>query len=112
MMRSIRYCLLLLTIYLTASCAPAAVQAQRFTKGADISWLPQMEATGYVFRDANGKPQDCFQILKDHGINAIRLRTFVNPSQDIASGHCSKDETVVMAQRAKKWGMDVGSASL
>ena len=78
-----------------------------FAKGADISWLPQMEATGYKFYSDNGQEEDCFKILKDHGINSIRLRTFVNPSDDQASGHCSKDETVAMAVRAQKWGMKV-----
>ena len=70
-----------------------------FAKGADISWLPQMEASGYTFYNADGKPEDCFKILKDHGINSIRLRTFVNPSDDRQSGHCSKDETVAMAKK-------------
>ena len=78
-----------------------------FAKGADISWLPQMEASGYKFYSDNGDPEDCFKILKDHGINSIRLRTFVNPSDDRFSGHCSKDEAVAMAVRAKKWGMKV-----
>jgi len=78
-----------------------------FSKGADISWLPQMEATGYKFYNDNGVVEDCFKILKDHGINSIRLRTFVNPSNDRASGHCSKAETVAMAVRAKQWGMRV-----
>jgi len=78
-----------------------------FVKGADISWLPQMEATGYRFYNDKGVEQDCFQILKEHGINTIRLRTWVNPSEDKASGHCSKEETVAMAVRAKKWGMRV-----
>ena len=78
-----------------------------FAKGADISWLPQMEATGYKFYNDKGDQEDCFKILKDHGINSIRLRTFVNPSDDKASGHCSKDETVAMAVRAQKWGMKV-----
>lgn len=78
-----------------------------FAKGADISWLPQMEATGYKFYNDNGQEEDCFKILKDHGINSIRLRTFVNPSDDKASGHCSKDETVVMAVRARAFGMKV-----
>ena len=82
-------------------------QKSDFAKGADISWLPQMEATGYKFYNDNGKEEDCFKILKDHGINSIRLRTFVNPSDNPASGHCSKDETVAMALRAKKWGMRV-----
>ncbi|MEK7718548.1 MAG: glycosyl hydrolase 53 family protein [Bacteroidota bacterium] len=79
----------------------------RLVKGADISWLPQMEASGYKFYNDQGNAEECFKILKDHGINAIRLRTFVNPSDDKFSGHCSKDETVAMAVRAKNWGMKV-----
>jgi arabinogalactan endo-1,4-beta-galactosidase len=78
-----------------------------FAKGADNSWLPQMETTGYKFFSDNGVEEDCFKILKDHGINSIRLRTFVNPSTDRASGHCSKAETVAMAVRAKQWGMRI-----
>ena len=78
-----------------------------FAKGADISWIPQMEASGYKFLNDQGKQEDCFRILKDHGVNSIRLRTWVNPSDNPASGHCSKDETVAMAVRAKKWGMRV-----
>jgi len=81
--------------------------ADTFAKGADISWLPQMEASGYKFLNSRGIPEDCFKILKDYGINAIRLRTWVNPSNDKGIGHCSKDETVAMAVRAQKWGMRV-----
>ena len=78
-----------------------------FAKGADIGWLQQMEATGYKFYNDAGVLTDCIQILKDHGINSIRLRTWVNPSNDKASGHCSKEETVAMAVRAKNAGMRV-----
>ena len=87
--------------------APPTAVIDSFVKGADIGWLPQMEATGYKFFNENGVEQDCFQLLKDHGINTIRLRTWVNPSNDKINGHCSKDETVAMAVRAKKWGMRV-----
>jgi len=86
---------------------PVVVPDYSFAKGADISWLPQMEASGYKFYNDQGVEQDCFQILKDHGINSIRLRTWVNPSDNPQSGHCSKDETVAMAVRAQKWGMRV-----
>jgi len=78
-----------------------------FSKGADVGWLPQMEATGYKFYDTDGTPKDCLQLLKDRGMNTIRLRVFVNPSNDKASGHCSPAETVVMAVRAKKMGMRI-----
>lgn len=82
-------------------------KASYFVKGADIGWLPQMEATGYKFYNSDGVQEDCFKILKDKGINTVRLRTWVNPDDDRASGHCSKDETVALAVRAKKWGMRV-----
>ena len=105
-MKKILFFLLMLTV---ANSAQIYCQSKPdpFIMGADISWLPQMEAAGAKFYDDNGKPADCFQILKDHGINAVRLRTFVNPSEDPHSGHCSKTETVSMAMRARKWGMKV-----
>ncbi|EOR92691.1 arabinogalactan endo-1,4-beta-galactosidase [Arcticibacter svalbardensis MN12-7] len=100
-----------LTCVLLAGCATkqTAIKSQNksFAKGADVSWLPQMEASGYKFYNDNGVEEDCLKILKDHSMNTIRLRTWVNPSNDRASGHCSKDETVQMALRAKKAGMRV-----
>ncbi len=78
-----------------------------FAKGADVGWLPQMEATGYKFFDNNGKETDCLQLLKDLGMNSIRLRVWVNPSDDKASGHCSKEETIAMALRAQKMGFRI-----
>lgn len=78
-----------------------------FAKGADVGWLPQMEGTGYKFYDTDGIEKDCLQLLKDRGMNTIRLRVWVNPNDDKASGHCSKEETVVMALRAQKMGMRI-----
>ncbi|TDD94703.1 glycoside hydrolase family 53 protein [Flavobacterium cellulosilyticum] len=78
-----------------------------FSKGADVGWLPQMEATGYTFFDQDGSQKDCLQLLKDRGINTIRLRVWVNPNDDKISGHCSKAETVTMALRAQKMGMRI-----
>ena len=78
-----------------------------FSKGADVGWLPQMDDTGYKFYDADGSQKDCLQLLKDRGINTIRLRVWVNPSSDKTNGHCSPAETVVMAVRAKNMGMRI-----
>lgn len=85
----------------------ASAQETTFAKGADVSWLPQMEASGVQFKDEKGNPKDCLQILKELGMNSIRLRVFVNPNDDKASGHCSKEETVQMAVRAQKLGFRV-----
>lgn len=103
--------LLVLVVFTFMACKASKTASQKntplFAKGADISWLPQMEASGFTFYDENGVPADCFAILKSHGINAIRLRTWVNPDSNRASGHCSTAETVAMALRAQKWGMQV-----
>jgi arabinogalactan endo-1,4-beta-galactosidase len=82
-------------------------QSPAFSKGADVSWLSQMEATGYKFYDVDGSQKDCLQLLKDRGMNTIRLRVFVNPSNDKTSGHCSPAETVLIAVRAKQLGMRI-----
>lgn len=85
----------------------SAQAATTFYKGADISWASQMEAHGYYWKNPSGVKQDIFTILKGYGINAVRLRTFVNPSSDPANGHCSISETAALAVRAKDAGMAV-----
>src|SRR5882757_2207884 len=105
------FILIILIISIVAGCASSSKnrgnKKDSFVKGADIGWLQQMEATGYKFYGNDGTEQDCFKILKDHGINTVRLRTWVNPNNNKASGHNNKAETVDMAVRAKKWGMRV-----
>jgi arabinogalactan endo-1,4-beta-galactosidase len=86
---------------------PSQVKAAGFAYGADIGWLQQMEATGYKFYNDSGAQQDCLQILKDHGIDSIRLRVWVNPSSDRVNGHCSKAEVVAMAVRAQNMGFRI-----
>ena len=61
-----------------------------FAKGADVSWLTQMESSGYLFYDSTGKKMDCMALLKTFGINSIRLRAWVNPSD----GWCNTADLV------------------
>ena len=78
--------------------------------GADISFLPQLEARGIKFTD-NGVEKDAIAILKDHGFNYIRLRIFNNPAQPKGyspnRGFCDLEHTKKMAKRAKEAGMKV-----
>ena len=103
--------ILTLNIYSCSNAQSTSEQSSptssTFAKGADVGWLPQMEATGYHFYDADGTEKDCLQLLKDRGMNTIRLRVWVNPSNDKTNGHCSKAETVAMAVRAKNMGMRI-----
>lgn len=74
-----------------------------FAKGADISWLTEMEDAGRKFYNSNGTETDCIQLLKDLGMNTIRLRVWVNP----ASGYNNKADVVAKAVRAKNLGMRI-----
>lgn len=77
--------------------------SQAMVKGADVSWLTQMEKSGYKFYNSSGTQQDLFPILKAHGMNAIRLRVWVNPS----SGWNNITDVVAKAKRAKAAGFDI-----
>ena len=74
------------------------------TKGADISWITQMEDNGYEFFNDWGYKQDVLSILRDHGMNAVRLRVWVNPSDGYYS---SLEDVIVKAKWAKAANMDV-----
>ena len=50
----------------------------KFAVGADVSFLPQAEEQGTVFRDG-GKAQEGLTILKRHGYGWVRLRLFNDP---------------------------------
>ena len=75
-----------------------------FAVGADISWVPQMQNSGFKFRNKHGQEQDVLLTLKDYGMDTIRLRTWVDPSDDSHAGHCSADETLAFALRCKDMG--------
>lgn len=76
--------------------------------GADISFLPELEARGMKFSD-NGVEKDAIQILKDHGLNYVRLRIFNDPARDSGyspgKGFCDLANTKKMAKRVKDAGM-------
>jgi arabinogalactan endo-1,4-beta-galactosidase len=74
-----------------------------FARGADVGWLSEMEAKGVTFRAAAGKPADCLGILQGCGINAIRLRVWVNPKD----GWGGEADVVKMAVRAKAMGFRI-----
>ena len=76
--------------------------------GADISFLPQIEARGLKFSD-NGVPGDAMEIMKAHGFNYIRLRIFNQPANPKGyspkQGFCDLEHTKQMAKRIKAAGM-------
>lgn len=78
-------------------------QAQDFAKGADISWLTEMEATGKKFYNSEGVQTECMTLLKSLDMNAVRLRVWVNPTD----GWCNAADLLVKARRASNLGMRI-----
>ena len=74
-----------------------------FSKGADISWVTEMEKDGIRFYNAEGKETECTALLKELGFDAIRLRVWVDPE----GGWCGKEDVLVKARRAHALGMHI-----
>ena len=47
--------------------------------GVDISYWSEQLSWGATYVDTDGKTKDLLELLKNHGFNMIRLRTFVDP---------------------------------
>lgn len=99
-------CLTLLSVH---GWQPKEVKAApSFAKGADISWVPGMEAQGYKWKDKNGVQRDILEILKnDYQMNSVRIRVWVNPSSNYGNGYLTVDRAATLAKRAKDMGMSV-----
>ncbi|MBR6913068.1 MAG: glycosyl hydrolase 53 family protein [Treponema sp.] len=75
-----------------------------FMKGVDISMIDQIERTGGKFYNANGEEEDIFKILKDHGVNYVRIRLWNNPTYE--EDQRDKNGKVVAKKGEKRGGGD------
>ena len=86
-----------------------------FYNGADISTVQEYERWGAKFYDVDGSEKDIFTLLKGHGFNAIRLKTFVSPKAQYgyaasgcdhdAEAYADKDHIIAYAKKIKAAGM-------
>ena len=63
---------------LLTGCCSKSDNACEWVRGADISWLSEMEHDGMLFYNAKGEPDDCISLMRGMGMNAVRLRVWVN----------------------------------
>ena len=81
-----------------------------FELGMDFSTLEETERLGGVFRQ-NGQAGDLVNILADNGVNAARLRLWVDPysqaGEPYGAGNCDLSCVMRLAKRAKARGMRV-----
>lgn len=92
---------LLLAIAFAAPAAP-------FLAGADFSLLSLFESRGVTYKDG-GQVQDGIQILKNHGINCVRLRIFTSSASQAGADPYNyinnTTYTVPLAVRVKNAGL-------
>ncbi|OPZ14797.1 MAG: Arabinogalactan endo-1,4-beta-galactosidase precursor [Bacteroidetes bacterium ADurb.BinA261] len=80
---------------------PPVYDMSGFAKGADVSWLTEMERSRIKFYDGNDREKECMALLRELGMNSIRLRVWVDP----VDGWCNKGDMLVKAFRANNLGM-------
>jgi len=74
--------------------------------GGDISMLTKYEEAGVVYKDKDGKTVQPLAFFKEEGLNAMRVRLFVDPSQDSDKGVCQDLNYVkALGKRIKDAGM-------
>ncbi|MBV9468987.1 MAG: glycosyl hydrolase 53 family protein [Abitibacteriaceae bacterium] len=99
---------LLATVGSTA--ADPSPSISHFIIGADASHVGFFETRGKVYREA-GQPRDPFKIMKEHGINCIRLRLFTSSNEQAQRNPYNSINnlayTVPLAVRVKQAGLQL-----
>ena len=80
---------------------PVPVECPDFARGADISWVSEMEHDGRTFKKKDGTQANIFEVLKDCGMNAIRLRVWADPY----GGWSGTEDVVALGKRATAAGL-------
>lgn len=97
-------------VFSLAFAGTTMTKADNFINGADISILDEMEQSGAIYK-INGKQQDPLTILKNNGVNYVRLRLWVDPydanGNAYGAGTNDLNRTLKLAKRAKNKGLKV-----
>jgi arabinogalactan endo-1,4-beta-galactosidase len=97
-----------LVLFPLISCDLARAATTNFLAAADFSFLAYFESLGVQYKD-NGQVQDAFQILKNHGVNCVRLRLFTSSQAQAASNPYNyinnTNYTIPLAVRVKNAGL-------
>lgn len=80
-----------------------------FIFGMDASCVPSLEASGVKYYDYDGIEKDVYEILKDNGINYIRVRVWNDPFDENGNGYgggnCDIENAITIGKRATEYGM-------
>lgn len=119
-MIKIKKCLfLMLALFLVSGFknSRTAYASDSIAYGADVGLLSQLENAGITWVDDNGNEKDALQLLKDKGVDAVRIRAFVKPNSDFKwtkpdgstcmLGYADTQGVLYTAKRAHSLGMKI-----
>lgn len=86
-----------------SSTSSSSAQSTSFVYGADVGWVTQEEASGLKFYSSSNVQTDPYVLLKNLGIDTIRLRVWVNPD----GGWNGKADVLAKAKRAAAQGQRI-----
>lgn len=83
-----------------------------FAFGMDVSMVNQVEKLGGIYYNEEGKEQDIFQILRKEGVNFVRFREWVRPTDKLklhpfGGGNNDLSTNIKLAKRAKAANLNV-----
>ena len=97
--------ILIMALVLFTSCSKSKPNPESgfFICGADLSALPQIKSTHAVFYNLSGQKEDFLTILKNNGVNTIRLRLWNHPVTE----HSSFSEVKTFSAKIHSLGLKV-----
>ena len=83
--------------------------SENFILGMDASCVPSLEKSGVCYYDHNGVEKNVFEILKENGINYIRVRVWNDPfdkdGNGYGGGNCDLENAIAIGKEATRCGM-------
>lgn len=104
--------LLLLALFIFAACSDDSndpddptpePETKELIAAMDLSQLPEIELANPTFYDFNGNEKDFLSIVKDNGVNTVRLRLWVDPENE----HSGFNEVKTFSDELKSKGFDI-----
>jgi len=85
------------------SIIPPIEEEETMIAAVDVSQYPKIAQKNPVFKNKNGTPKDFLELLKENGVNTLRLKLWVNPSDR----HSGYEEVKTFSQELKNKGFKI-----
>lgn len=103
--------LTIMLVFVLKNTAEKPKAADEFYVGGDLSSIIEIEENGGKFYDAEGNEKDVFEILKENGMDSVRIRIWNDPVDEngvpYANGHNDLETAIKIGKRATDCGMRV-----